>query len=121
MRKLENPYSFPVKAVVSWLLFALAVSVLLFLIFSGSSSSQQTNNVIDPCPDTKPCIKLVQADGTMYMLNDFKFAAGHCLVFVSLPDYVQRKTCGNYHMDWVQPMSQNIKTGDKPVERVYNS
>lgn len=55
-----------------------------------------------PCT-SQPCIKIVQQNGTDYNLNDFRFVAGHCILFISLPDQMHRETCGQYHLVWIGP------------------
>jgi hypothetical protein len=50
-----------------------------------------------------PCIKLTTTDGTTYKLNDFRFGAGECIYFRSLPDATDRHFCGKYSLDWIGP------------------
>lgn len=87
-----------------WLIVAGFLVVALFLLFVviKSASAEQPQ----PCAaGTSPCIEVTTAAGQKYTFNDFRFAPGHCLQFLSLPDNISRKTCGNYHMDWIGPTS----------------
>ena len=77
------------------LLILLTIGFVLYAVL--------TNKPAEPC--TEPCIKLVTASNDIFLLNDFRFAEGHCLLFISLPDHVSRKTCGEYNLIWIAPES----------------
>lgn len=73
--------------------------------------SHQTNKPVptrssNPCTlPSSPCIKITESDGATFKLNDFRFAPGHCIDFISLPDGTLRHYCGQYDLQWIGPDS----------------
>lgn len=95
------------------LLVGVVLALAYFLAFAFGLLPAQTKPInIKPKGSThaavcslpsSPCIKVTEQNGTVYRLNDFRFAPGRCLAFISLPDGVRRVTCGNYKLDWIGP------------------
>lgn len=108
MRKPTITHRYPPRYVFEWLLFILGVILLTALVWSTAGASEQmfdhgkcqypsrTTNPSDGCDNTDPCDPQDAAKG----------GSGEC---TKVSESQQ------------QPTSQNIKTGDKPVERVHNS
>jgi len=82
-----------------WLPAIFLVAVILFVVFHPGPAKAP-----EPCSAEAPaCIKITEADGRTYKLNDFRFLPGHCISFISKPDNSQKKYCGNYKLDWIGP------------------
>ncbi len=82
---------------------SLALAMISLVFISSPEAPTAKQKAAAPCStNSYPCIKITQADGTVYKLNDFKLIANHCIRFVSLPDGVHRKAC-NAKLDWIGP------------------
>ena len=86
--------------------FAFGFLVLAILLVLGLR--HHSKPAVRPAPDVcsssaAACIRIAEAGGATYGLNDFRFAPGHCIDFVSLPDHVARHFCGTYKLDWIGP------------------
>jgi hypothetical protein len=80
----------------------LGIYFVLSHTVSHSSLKQKASNGI--CIKTA-CIKITESDGGSYQLNDFRFAPGKCIDFISMPDNVMHHFCGVYKLDWIGPAS----------------
>lgn len=102
--------------------FAVGIIALVIVLFALHATSHNKANqariATTACSATAPpCIKITQADGTVYKLNDFRFVspavdARHCILFISLPDEAHRETCGKYLLKWIGP--------SQPARRMIN-
>lgn len=87
----------------AWLAAALilAGAVIIYVVHH-----QKQTPIQNECTSAAtPCIKISEPGGRTYRLNDFRFAPGRCIYFVSLPDNTARHYCGNYKLEWIGPES----------------
>lgn len=99
-----------------WLICGVLTVGLLIILFLGLTIAWRQKPVTsDPnvCT-TVSCIKITQEDGSVYYLNDFRFLQGDCVMFWSLPDNIEHKTCGDYKFNWMGPY--NNHGSDVPEE-----
>lgn len=85
--------------------FITGIVLVVLTVMGIRHLNQHQPKPTQPCTDT-PCIRITQADGQRYDLNDFRFLPNHCIVFVELPGKKTRQTCGGYRLEWIGPDSQ---------------
>lgn len=78
-------------------IIGLVGSIVTFVYILHQKPIQSNSSVCT----TVACVKITEANGSVYYLNDFTFLQGNCIEFWSLPGNIYNKTCGDYQLKWV--------------------
>lgn len=102
-----------------WSAFIAALVMgLLFAFWNPKKQSAPVDEVKNSAvasetPCTKEaCIEIIQADGSKFQLNDFRFfadAGKKCIAFITFPNGEGKTTCGDYHLEWIGPEGSDLK------------
>jgi hypothetical protein len=99
-------FAFVLGIVGALIVLALPIAGWLFLQHRAAPTPATVCSRADA-----PCVKLTEADGTVYKLNDWRFQPHSCITFTSLPDNQQRHYCGLYRLDWIGPEPPHSASG----------